>query len=327
MKAIVIGDVHAKSSELSDCWKLLDLIKMTAESRQADTIIFMGDGFNDFGNVNLDVSFYWEMVFDQLKQYNIYYILGNHDFRAGSPARHALRRYKINVVDLMDVHEDGILFIGFTPNNQEFINTCVANKKVPIVFCHAEFDGAQYENGFYSKHGINIEDVPQVAIISGHIHKKQRLGKCFYVGSPRWLTVSDANQEKYIYYMRIEGGKFHEMEAISTAGECSPIIEFKETPDNLFKIPPVCMGFSEVAMPRVTIDLHGPVDFIEKRKEFYKTYNFRIRTFPERSFKSNIRESEGISIAFKKHLDGFTPKYGTSTDVLAKMFSDRFTDF
>jgi hypothetical protein len=38
------------------------------------------------------------------------------------------------------------------------------------VVCHATFNGARYENGFYAKEALDPDAVPQKRIISGHIH-------------------------------------------------------------------------------------------------------------------------------------------------------------
>ena len=91
---------------------------------------------------------------------------------------------------------------------------------------HQTFTGATYENGFYAEDGIDPELVAQDQIISGHIHKQQQIGKCWYQGTPKWDTMSDANEEKGIWiYEHNEDGSVKSKKFISTAGVVTPIFK------------------------------------------------------------------------------------------------------
>ena len=58
---------------------------------------------------------------------------------------------------------------------EKFRDACVQLKSAgpTVLVCHSEFSGSQFENGFYSPHGFNPDEIPFDTIISGHIHKEQ----------------------------------------------------------------------------------------------------------------------------------------------------------
>jgi hypothetical protein len=51
--------------------------------------------------------------------------------------------------------------------------------------------------------------------------------------------------------------------------------------------------------------------------------SIRFRTFFTDQHSAKVRESEGIAAAFRKHFDAYSPKNGTSKDVLQKMVEER----
>jgi hypothetical protein len=90
--------------------------------------------------------------------------------------------------------------------------------------CHQTFDGSQYENGFYSEGGINVALVSKFEqVISGHIHKTQKFANIFYPGTPRWDSISDANENKAIWLFSDDGSS----EAISTREVCRPLLSIE----------------------------------------------------------------------------------------------------
>jgi DNA repair exonuclease SbcCD nuclease subunit len=324
MKILSVGDVHAKVNELDDCNNLMNCVRDSVLKFKPDLIWLSGDLFNDFGIVNLDVALFWEQAFADISfggKIPIKVSLGNHDFRAGKKISHALRRF--NYIEVIENYliTDDFLFLGYEPDNQAFIDKCNIYPDAKALFCHVEIQGAEFENGFYSQHGVDLNLIPQSFVVSGHIHKQAQMGKCLYIGSPRWLTVSDANQDKFIFLIdmdTITGDK--KITPIPTDTYCSKIYNFKDYPDNPVKALP--------GRPhRVVVDLYGPIDYIEKRVEYFKDSGARIRTFPERQLKSEIKESDGINVAFLKHFDNFTPPHGTSEERLNELVHERLGDF
>jgi DNA repair exonuclease SbcCD nuclease subunit len=64
-----------------------------------------------------------------------------------------------------------------------------------ICIAHQTFKGADYGD-ITTKDGVDPDIVSADLIISGHIHKKQTLGKVIYPGSPFSQSVNDINQTK-----------------------------------------------------------------------------------------------------------------------------------
>ena len=128
------------------------------------------------------------------------------------------------------------------------------------VVCHQTFAGSDYGNGFYAKDGINPDLIPQKKIIGGHIHSGQEFGKVFYVGSPRWRTLTDANQDRAIWLIEFDGeGNLLNKTPFSTNGVCRRVFAATLTPDNP-QIPDMQVK------DRYRITVKGPVDFVEAKR-------------------------------------------------------------
>jgi hypothetical protein len=76
---------------------------------------------------------------------------------------------------------------------------------------------------------------------------------------------------------------------------------------------------------RVVVNLQGTRAWCEARKLKVAAArpSIRFRTFFTDQHSAKVRESEGIAAAFRKHFDAYSPKNGTSKDVLQKMVEER----
>jgi hypothetical protein len=198
-------------------------------------------------------------------------------------------------------------------DSRAFTEACQKSKS-EVLFCHQTFLGGKNDNGFYAPDGISLDLIPQTSIISGHLHCSQIVGKCRYVGSPRWMTASDANQEKVIEIIDIEKGTRPFVQCFYTSGICSPIWAIEETPGKEIAY--------LVENARYIVDLTGSAGWIEERKAFWEG-KARVRTHDISNRVSEIRESEGIPSAFRKYFDGFELKYSKNKELLRKLVSER----
>jgi DNA repair exonuclease SbcCD nuclease subunit len=159
---------------------------------------------------------------------------------------------------------------GYTPyihKEDRFREACrdLLQQGAKVLVCHAEFSGSQYDNGFYSPHGFNPDEIPFQTIISGHIHKEQIIaaGKVDYPGTPKWDTASDANEQKAVWlYEHDTNGKVLNRYRISTAEYCTPIVTFTWIE-----------GQEQPVIPegsRATVELIGSSDWISKQKAILK---------------------------------------------------------
>jgi DNA repair exonuclease SbcCD nuclease subunit len=178
-------------------------------------------------------------------------------------------------------------YIPYMSDRQTFIDAAQKlydQGATELLVAHQTFTGAQYENGFFSEEGIDPALIPQNQIISGHIHKSQQVGKCFYPGTPKWDTMSDANESKGIWiFTHTSSGKYINKEFISTSEIVTPIIcyDIKEGDDL-----PEINSFA-----RNYITLEGKTAWINKIKSKLKGCNIKIKPTDRKVNKVNTNLS------------------------------------
>lgn len=339
-KTLVIGDLHAVPDELEDCKKVVDLILTICRSQDITEVWWTGDQHHTHAVIRVEVMHWFKVVFKALKAQGINSVclVGNHDQANPGSAVHSMMAYSndpgVAIIDAPKLHR-GVLMVPYMHTEKEFVEAVDGFTKngvreerfeeepptgktfPPTLFCHQTFDGSTYENGFLASDGFDPNLVPQELIISGHIHTGQEFGKVWYVGAPRWRTLSDANVERSLWVLEFQEGKLINRTPYSTGASCRQIKHLTDSPDS-----PVVLPLDPQHQWR--IDIKGPADWCQSRKLALKAAGARIRTFPDQvSTTGQVRESEGIDKAFKHFLGAFQAKHGTSTEVLATMAKER----
>jgi DNA repair exonuclease SbcCD nuclease subunit len=217
---LVVGDIHAKMSNFYETAKLLSFIQSKFSEMNCRNLILLGDLTNDHAVLRQEIAY---QLLDFIKAIHymvgtdrrrIIVIAGNHD--GASPTS-----TDKNSVDLLlsqhatvvsgeqayVLYDLGYVFMPFIHDNSKF--TEIANTayesiytvdQSPTLFCHQTFDGAAYENGHPCPSGVDSNQIKFDCIISGHIHKRQIINnKVVYVGTPRPVSSSEANDEKFIF--------------------------------------------------------------------------------------------------------------------------------
>ena len=202
MRILLIGDLHVTNDNIEESKSLFDLFYDTALKYKPDFIVEEGDLLDGFGYPSVIAQNLIVEEFQHLaKICPVISLVGNHSFSPSAPTKHSLLPLKfldnVKVIDSPQSHF-GMDFMPFRRSKEQFIKE-VNSLPNNILFCHQEFDGCEYENGWFSKDGVKPEEIKHIKVISGHIHKSGNIGQVWYTGSPRWLTKSDANQEKFIY--------------------------------------------------------------------------------------------------------------------------------
>jgi DNA repair exonuclease SbcCD nuclease subunit len=320
VKLLLVGDPHAKKENLEESVRLRDWIIETALAEKAK-VVFMGDQYDNMAIKRVEVEEFWYEFYDllnaRLGENSSVSLTGNHDLNSdGTASAMTVHKKQTQVISGMGWISADIGAISFVRNNEEFIQEAhlLYGKGAKTIFCHAEFNGAEYENGFYAPGGIDLEQCPPVIFISGHIHKAQKLkaasgAEVIYIGTPRHLTRSDAGQIKGIW---LYGESGHLEKFIPTpAGVSEPFVEIvvsENEPVSMTLIPksPTC---------RIYIDVKGTKEFVDgvlkKLPEGAK-----VRTFITSDVvKSDIKESEGVYVALEKFLN----KYYDSEKVPVEM--------
>ena len=223
-KILYVGDPHVQVSNLKDSQALMDYITQVAGEQDVDQITFLGDMFHTHAVVRVEVIDFWKRSLLNLSSLGkrIVCLVGNHD-QPGSKEKEQEMNALIAFEDL-DVFvvnkpyldtDTNISYMPYYSSEEVFLEKAhiLYENGNGCLIAHQTFTGAQYENGFFSEEGIDPALVPQQEIISGHIHKSQQVGKCFYPGTPKWDTMSDANQPKGLYVItHAEDGTTREKE-------------------------------------------------------------------------------------------------------------------
>lgn len=306
---LIVGDIHAKKTNLLETVRLWDWILNTASNKNA-RVILLGDIFNDFGVAHVEVLSFWAKAGLQAREagISVLVVVGNHDMSPDGSYNFPafLSSIGFNVYDKPAILGSD-LFMPFYRNNDEFVkdlnNLCASHPQIKNVYCHQEFNGCQFENGFYAPHGVMPDQIPKyIQLISGHIHKQQKLGNIFYPGTPRGLTRSDANEIKGIFYWSSDG-----MEFIQTPESvCEPIKLFTVSdPDELAS---VYKQVSDSSSAKCYIDIVGDKKFVSDclKKDWGDT---KVKTIVKSDLPdSHVSESQGIAPAFTTYFVDYIGK-------------------
>ena len=271
-KILRVGDPHIKISNLEESNRLINFIIQVAMDYNVDRVEFMGDMFHTHAVIRMEVLEFWRRAFTQMTNagLSVLTLVGNHD-QPGSREKESemssLSVFK-DIIDVIDkpIIYDNIAYIPYMSDRERFLREAQKlydREAKELLIAHQTFTGATYENGFYAEDGIDPALVPQKHIVSGHIHKQQEIGKCFYLGTPKWDTMSDANENKGIWlYEHNKDGSVKSKEFISTESVVTPIKKYvvyegEEVPE-----------LSSNA--RNYLEFHGKTAWISKMKSKYK---------------------------------------------------------
>jgi DNA repair exonuclease SbcCD nuclease subunit len=275
MKVLRVGDPHVMVSNLKDSQALMDFIVETALREEVDQIEFLGDQFHTHAVKRVEVEHFWYHALSKCSKIvgknSVVVLVGNHD-QPGSKEKeqemNALNVFKdlALIVNEPMIVRNNIGYIPYMSDKDAFLQASadLYNKgATKLLVAHQTFTGATYENGFYAEDGIEPDLVHQEAIISGHIHKQQAIGKCFYPGTPKWDTMSDANEDKGIWiFNHNEDGSVKEKKFISTKDVVTPI--YKHVFEEGGEEPVLVEG------ARNYLELVGKAAWITKMKKKYK---------------------------------------------------------
>jgi DNA repair exonuclease SbcCD nuclease subunit len=291
MRILRLGDPHVTASNLEESERLMDFVANTAFQKEVDRVEILGDLFDTHAVVRAEVLAFWSKWFGILCGVNgdlsveTVVLVGNHDQKGNKESEstiHALVPFrnfheKLKIIENPSLipfrNENKIAYIPHISGAENFlqatrnIKACDIQNKATYVVCHQTFLGATYENGIFAEDGIDVNLVPFDHIISGHIHKSQSVGKCFYPGTARYLKSTDANQKKGFWIFE----DHKPIEFISTENVVTPMytVTLKEGE----KMPEIS------ARAKVVLELHGSSQWISKIKKQIKG-KASIRSFP-----------------------------------------------
>lgn len=294
-KFLWVGDMHVKKGNIDESERLIEWIDKEASARNIP-VVFSGDQYNDFGIARVEAVKFWEKAFRSLKAKTVA-LVGNHDANSDVSLNFMdIHSDQVWVIDKPYMASAGTKKVGLLPfyrKNDIFVEAMqqLAADGANIVMCHQEFNGCQYENGFYAPHGVDPQLIPTSIeqVIGGHIHKEQAFGKVWYPGTPRQLTRSDVGEVKGVFFVDLTTGN---KEKIATPVDVS-------TPFEVIDVTPDWDGdLKKVQSPRVFVNISGPAKFVKQMVKKVPE-GVKYRTFPESEVvESTVKESEGIPKAF-----------------------------
>jgi DNA repair exonuclease SbcCD nuclease subunit len=306
MRSLIVGDMHVQISNLEESQRLIDFVCSKSLENKVQTIIFLGDQFHNHSVLRLEVIDFWRKAALQLAKsaFEVVFLVGNHDICGDKQKERLMSGNDIleGISGLTICNRpmkiSGIDFVPFTSDKEQFVKECLELNNGEIgktVICHQTFNGAQYENGFFAPDGIEPSVVPQSLIISGHVHSSSKFSKVFYVGSPRWMSMNDANSKKHIALVDFDNGQAKKVDLISTEEVCTPILSFtiKEGED----------------LPRLKesdrnyVELVGSTAWISKTKKKLP-FNTNFKVSPTDRVVSKTERKKGLSLT--EFLDTFS---------------------
>lgn len=327
---VLVGDTHVKKDDIAEMSLFIDwLIKGVNQLQKTHEVmlIFLGDQHNDFGIAKVEVQAFWKKAYSALADANIVSasLVGNHDEnQQGTENFMVVHDTQTSVVgkDLFPITPT-IAATGFFRKEEMFRATAMKayDLGVRTLICHAEFNGCQYENGFYAPHGFDLPTYPpDLKFISGHIHMKQSFGNVFYPGTPRHLTRSDIGEVKGIHTINTTSGQ---VDFIPTPADiCIPFqsIQIKESNFNLADIKNIPDS------NKIYIEIQGSKEFSKKISKSLPDLAHKRSVYSEDVKEVKIKESEGIPKSFDRFTKEFWINNPVSNETKMAILEKIFTE-
>ena len=244
-KVLFIGDPHLKITRFDLAKQFLDWVNGVVEKHKPDLVVNLGDTFDTHAVVRSEVMVEFMLHVHRVMETCPYiYLLGNHDmYKPNDNKYHALKHLKDMIEGFTIVDEQvnlyGMTFVPYVHNTELF-----PKETLPICVAHQTFKGADFGD-ITTKDGVDASSISGCEVlISGHIHKKQRLAtggpEVIYCGSPFSQSASDINQVKGVSLFNTD--TFHEEFIVcplpmwkGVKYEISPVFSIEEMHEDLMQ--------------------------------------------------------------------------------------------
>lgn len=206
MKVLCIGDPHIEEKRLSRCTEMIEAAISVAKKESPNYIVIMGDTLDRFKTINqyalkLACDFFYSLS----EIAPLFVLIGNHDrpshadFMTPDNPFYAMKHSpNITIITTTTVIwvpqlESNFVFVPYVATGRfEEALSNVDLSSTRCVFAHQELYKCNY-NGITSTKGDKWPSSNPL-LISGHIHKYQRIGNnIIYVGTPIQITSDEEN--------------------------------------------------------------------------------------------------------------------------------------
>lgn len=213
MKVLFCGDKHLKINRFDLAKQFLTWLNLTIEKHRPDLYVCLGDDLDTHSVIRTEILTELRYHFDYVLSLGIpiVYVVGNHDCAKPSDMKyHALQSMiglspNLYIIDKPQ-NLKGMTFVPYVHKPEAF-----PKQTLPVCVAHQTFKGADFGD-ITTKDGVDACSVVGAEIIiSGHIHKRQRMDnssaggpEVIYCGSPFSQSASDINQIKGVSLFDID---------------------------------------------------------------------------------------------------------------------------
>lgn len=291
-KCLIIGDPHLKASSMSLAKDFLSWIERLVAEQKPDFVVNLGDTFHTHNVIRSEVmALVTDHVASMVSMTTYIVLVGNHDMaHHKAPEVHAWLPFvdKFTQLKIVDkpLSTNGISFLPYIDD----VSTCQdklnnLSKSSKTIFCHQTFRGANF--GFLeAKDGVVAPEGYEGLIVSGHIHKGQKMGRVWYPGTPFAQEASDADQAKGVYLLDLKTG-----EATFFESPLPRWVTYKATANDFAKIAESMRkgDRNHLVLTGTSSELSALVD-TSRFKELKREYNFSVRKQP-------MSQDRGVKVA------------------------------
>lgn len=205
-RILTIGDPHIKSSNINTIRKLKEKLIDLIKDQRPDGVVILGDLHDSHSRVDVytwieennfirDIAAAAESSGGWLK-----YVVGNHDIPSNNIFLEKIHPFVtlsdtviVDYPQAVKTPAGTFAFVPYVPNGRfkEALGLLPEKGPYRAIFCHQEFKNADLGSSIISKNGDEWPADGDM-IISGHIHKKQRINEIIhYVGSPYHVNFGE----------------------------------------------------------------------------------------------------------------------------------------
>jgi DNA repair exonuclease SbcCD nuclease subunit len=218
----VITDLHFGFDKNSDAFlnQTMDFIKKQfvpyLKNNNITEVFIPGDLFDNRNNLNNKIlNDVYELFNNELKEFKIHIIIGNHDIYYNSTTEIHSLKFLTKFENVIVYDEPKIITIE---NKKIFMVPWVIDqniipdilKRADVIMGHFNIEGFNFNKHVISKTGISHEYFLNKCklIISGHFHtraiKKINNTEFIYIGSPYQMNRGDINEDRGFLILNLE---------------------------------------------------------------------------------------------------------------------------
>jgi DNA repair exonuclease SbcCD nuclease subunit len=307
-KTLFVGDLHAQIGNIEDTNLIFEKIRNIIKTHNIYVVVFLGDLYHTHSVLRQEVIACVKAGIKSLK-IDCIVLVGNHDLVGPKNSDMDASTLTLSS-DALVINKptcvNEFVFVPYMPSNEDFVAAC--NKfykdgnEDKILVVHQSFNGVQFENGFFDPHGVDRSLVFFKEIISGHIHIRFEFAGITYVGSPRALAASEANQEKFLM---IHDTETKIKEWIPIGNICKRFFRYDVSEEQ--GMLPLNFPLDLTLKDDVRVYITGSADFCKEASLHYSTGRewLKIIPVPTQALIGSLgsTETEDIATTFKKYLD------------------------